>query len=83
MENNVSIRRAHSDRSGEYQKLNQYLDGEGIRMEISASFCPESNGISERYNRSILMKVRSMLSQENLGPEFWVEAASYARRLLA
>jgi hypothetical protein len=53
----------HSDRGGEYNGLKKYLDDKGILLEMSAGYCPESNGIAERYTRTINEKVRSMLSK--------------------
>jgi hypothetical protein len=70
--------RVHSNRGGEYNGLKKYLDEEGILLETSAGYCPESNGIAERYNRTINEKVRSMLSRACLPDELWAEAASYA-----
>jgi transposase InsO family protein len=65
-ENDCQIKRVHSDRGGEYKGLKNYLDEEGILLEMSAGYCPESNGIAERYNRTINEKVRSMLSRAGL-----------------
>jgi transposase InsO family protein len=56
-ENDCQIKRVHSDRGGEYKGLKNYLDEEGILLEMSAGYCPESNGIAERYNRTINEKV--------------------------
>jgi hypothetical protein len=77
-ENDCQIKRVHSDRGGEYNGLKKYLDDEGILLEMSAGYCPESNGIAERYNRTINEKVRSMLSRACLPDELWAEAANYA-----
>jgi transposase InsO family protein len=77
-ENDCQINRVHSDRGGEYNGLKKYLDDEGILLEMSACYCPESNGIAERYNRTINEKVRSMLSTACLPDELWAEAANYA-----
>jgi hypothetical protein len=45
---------------------------------MSAGYCPESNGIAERYNRTFKDKVRNMLSRACLPDEFWAQAAKYA-----
>ena len=36
----------------------------------------QQNGVAERLNRSIMNKVRSMLSESGLDQKFWAEAAS-------
>jgi GAG-pre-integrase domain/Integrase core domain len=77
-ENDTVIKRMHSDRGGEYKSLREYLNEEGIILEMTAAYCPESNGIAERFNRSILDKARSMLSHAKLDHEFWGEAVNHA-----
>jgi transposase InsO family protein len=76
-ENDCQTKRVHSDRGGEYSGLKNYLDEEGILVEMSAGYCPESNGIAERYNRTIHKKVRSMLPRACFPDELWAEAANY------
>lgn len=80
-ENDVSIKAVHSDRGKEYVGLDKNLKTEGIRLEMSAAYCPESNGIAERYNRTLTDKVRAMLSKAGLPETFWSEAANYANYL--
>ncbi|KAG8479623.1 hypothetical protein CXB51_029456 [Gossypium anomalum] len=40
------------------------------------------NGVAERMNRTILEKVRCMLSNAGLGKEFWAKAVTYACHLI-
>ncbi|KAH9782808.1 Integrase catalytic domain-containing protein [Citrus sinensis] len=40
------------------------------------------NGVAERMNRTLLEKVRCMLSKAGLDKKFWVEAVSYASYLV-
>ncbi|KAG8502473.1 hypothetical protein CXB51_000399 [Gossypium anomalum] len=42
----------------------------------------QQNGVAERMNRTILEKVRCMLSNAGLGKEFWAEAVTYACHLI-
>jgi hypothetical protein len=72
------IKRMRSDREGEYESLREYLNKEGIILEMTAAYSPECNGIAERFNRSILDKARSMLSRAKLDHEFWGETVNYA-----
>jgi hypothetical protein len=74
----LSSRETDSDRGGEYESLREYLNEEGIILEMTAAYCPESNGSAERFNRSILDKAKSMLSHAKLDHEFWGEAVNYA-----
>ncbi|KAH9742736.1 hypothetical protein KPL70_003051 [Citrus sinensis] len=43
---------------------------------------PQQNGVAERMNRTILEKVRCILSNAGLGKEFWAEAVVYACHLI-
>ncbi|GJY27089.1 retrovirus-related pol polyprotein from transposon TNT 1-94 [Tanacetum coccineum] len=43
---------------------------------------PQQNGVAERMNRTIMEKVRCMLSYANLDKDFWVEAVTTATYLI-
>ena len=43
---------------------------------------PQQNGVAERMNRTLLEKVRCMLSNAGLDKKFWAEAVSYASHLV-
>ena len=43
---------------------------------------PQQNRVAERMNRTILEKVRCILSNTGLGKEFWAEAVVYAYHLI-
>ncbi len=74
------IRVIRSDRGGEYlsNALSKYLKHRGIVHELTAAYTPHQNGISERFNRTILNLVRSMLSHRAVPKRFWAEALSTA-----
>ena len=74
------IRVIRSDRGGEYlsNSLSKYLKHQGIIHELTAAYTPHQNGISERFNRTILDLVRSMLSHRGVPKCFWAEALSTA-----
>lgn len=50
-------------------------------MEYVTAYCPESIGRAERFNKTILDMVRSMLKESGLNHEYWGEAPAYANFL--
>ena len=58
-----------------------FLTEQGITLETTSGYSPESNGIAERGNRTIMEKVRAMLNASHLPSEFWAEAAVAANTL--
>lgn len=63
-------------------RFDQFCKDEGIVRHRTCTYTPQQNGVAERLNRSILNKVRSMLSESGLEPKFWAEAVSTAVYLL-
>ncbi|GAA0169115.1 hypothetical protein LIER_40709 [Lithospermum erythrorhizon] len=64
-----------TDNGGEYIGLfDQYCKEHGIRHEQSVPKTPQHNGLAERMNRTIVEKIRCMLSHSNLPRSFWGEA---------
>jgi len=74
------IKRLRSDRGGEYlsNTLTSYFKHEGIVHELTAAYNPQQNGIAERFNRTSLNMVRSMLLHFSIPKPFWAEALSTA-----
>ncbi len=62
-----------SDGGGEYSsnEFKEYLKEEGIIHRITPPYTPERNGIAERYNRTIIEKVRSMIYFKKVEKSFW------------
>lgn len=54
----------------------------GIKRHRTCTYTPQQNGVSERMNRTIMDKVRSMLAETGLGHKFWAEATSTAVYLI-
>ncbi|CAA7055049.1 unnamed protein product [Microthlaspi erraticum] len=50
----------------------------GVKRHKTCPYTPQQNGVSKRMNRSIMDKVRRMLTETGLNGEFWAEAASTA-----
>jgi transposase InsO family protein len=57
-ENDTVIKSLHSDRGEEYESLIEYLTEEGIILEMTTAYRPESNGVAERLNRSTVFQTR-------------------------
>lgn len=57
-----------SDNEGEYlsKRLQDWAKEKGIRWEFTVPYNPHQNGVSERANRTILEKMRTMLLVANL-----------------
>ncbi|KAG8478499.1 hypothetical protein CXB51_028393 [Gossypium anomalum] len=63
-------------------EFNRLCKSEGIMRQLTVRHTPQQNGVAERMNRTIMEKVRCMLSNANLPKSFWAEAASTARFLI-
>ena len=74
------VRYLRSDNGGEYtsKQFGLYCKEEGITRHLTTVYTPQQNIVAERLNRTVLEKVRSMLSQSSLPHKFWVEAVNTA-----
>ena len=54
----------------------------GIRRVKTVPYTPQENGVIERMNRTIVERIRSMLSHSGLPKSFWAEAANTAVYLI-
>ena len=74
------IAKLRTDGGGEYtsREFTQYLRQKGIEAQVTAPYTPQSNGVSERANRTIMERVRSMISWARLPDSFWAEAVATA-----
>ena len=69
------LKTIRSDNGGEYRgPFEAYYKPQGICMEKTMLKSPQQNGIAEHMNRSLLERVRSMLSHSHLPKSFWGEA---------
>jgi hypothetical protein len=75
-----TLKRLHSDHGTEYKsdEFVGYLKKEGILYTYSAPYAHEQNGNAERFNRTLLNKVRALLFSSNLPKKYWGEAATAA-----
>ncbi|GAA0156231.1 hypothetical protein LIER_38239 [Lithospermum erythrorhizon] len=72
-----------TDNGGEYIGLfDQYCKTHGIRHEQSVPKTPQHNGLAERMDRTIMEKVRCLLSHSNLPRMFWGEALNASIQII-
>ena len=72
-----------SDNGGEYMgSLDSYCKKQGIRHEVTVPGTPQHNAVAERMNRTIMERIRSMLSHAKLPKRFWDEALRTAVDLI-
>lgn len=78
------IKKLRSDNGGEYKSdpFLQVCQEEGIVRHFTVAGTPQQNGVSERMNRTLVEKVRCMLSNAGLTKGFWGEAIKYASHLV-
>jgi transposase InsO family protein len=74
------VKRLRTDGGGEYtsKKFAQYLKSEGILNETTTAYTPQSNGIVERANLTIMDRVRCMLDDAGISKKYWGFAVSVA-----
>jgi transposase InsO family protein len=69
-----SIKRLRTDGGGEYGKwMASYLKEHGIIHETTAPYSPEQNGVAERANRTIIERVKAIISEGKLDKRLWME----------
>ncbi|KAK8934286.1 hypothetical protein KSP39_PZI015019 [Platanthera zijinensis] len=78
------IRYIRSDNGGEYTSnaFLQECQKSGIDHHFTVRETPQQNGVAERMNRTLVEKVRCMLSNSGMDRVFWAEAMDYACHLV-
>ncbi|UYV62960.1 hypothetical protein LAZ67_2002627 [Cordylochernes scorpioides] len=74
------IKRLRTDNGLEYCNKNfkQKLESLGIKHELTNSYSPQQNGVSERLNRSLLDMARASMHNADLPQIFWAESVNCA-----
>ena len=72
-----------SDNGTEYVngRLRKYFKKEGIKVQHTAPYTPQQNGVAERKNRTLMEAARCMLIDAELDKRFWAEAVNTANYL--
>ena len=79
------LKAVRTDRGTEYvnsvttlSQLETYFSDKGVIHNTTAPYTPEQNGVAERFNCTLMERVRAMLLDAKLGSEHWADAASTA-----
>lgn len=80
---NTRLSRLRCDNGGEYtsNEFKSFCKSRGIVIEYVPAYNPELNGVSERLNRTLQDKMRSMLLDSGMSNEFWGDAIMVATYL--
>ncbi|KAA3455411.1 Retrovirus-related Pol polyprotein from transposon TNT 1-94 [Gossypium australe] len=78
------IKHIHTDNGGEYRsdQFVKICEDEGIIRHFTVKSTPQQNRVTKRMNRTLLEKVRCMLSNVGLDTEFWAKDITYACHLI-
>ena len=78
------IKRLRSDHGCEYFPLifDEFCEEHGIIHERMPSYSPQSNGIAERKNRTLIDLVNAMLDTTSLSKAWWREAVLTSSHVL-
>ncbi|CAI7825742.1 unnamed protein product [Closterium sp. NIES-54] len=74
------VKRIRTDRGGEFfgAKMTAWLKKQGIQRELTTAYTPQSNGVAERANRTILETARALLIESGVGNSMWPHAVRHA-----
>ena len=78
------IKLLRTDHGGEYISglFKSFCKDHGIRRHYTMPYSPQSNGVAERRNQTLLDIVRSMMANANLSTSFWGDALLTAAYIL-
>ncbi|KAB2625790.1 hypothetical protein D8674_017450 [Pyrus ussuriensis x Pyrus communis] len=70
------IKYLRSDRGGEFlsSEFSDYCNVSGIQRQLTMSYTPQQNGVSERKNRTVVEMAKTMLHEKGMPYQFWAEA---------
>ena len=80
--NSVVALRPHNGEDYVGRDFRQWMAEQGIRLDLSATYPPEQNGVAEGVSRTVLESARSMLHHSSLPLELWAEASNFAVYIL-
>eukprot|EP00253_Pinus_taeda_P007730 PITA_07730 len=74
------IKVLRTDNGGEFcsNEFEEFCKKCGTTWQKTTPYTPQKNGVTERMNKTLMERARSMLSGAKLGQGFWVEAVETA-----
>ncbi|CAI7790867.1 unnamed protein product [Closterium sp. NIES-53] len=74
------VKRIKTDRGGEFlgAETTAWLKKQGIQRELFTAYSPQSNGVAERANRTILETAKALLIESGVGNSMWPHAVRHA-----
>lgn len=81
---NVKVHKLRCDNGGEFSshEFKSFCSNEGIILDYTTAYTPELNGKSERLNRTLVERMRTMISESGVPKYFWSEILYTATYLL-
>jgi hypothetical protein len=79
-----SVKKIRCDRGKEYAGVKEWVHDQGIVVQAVPAYTPQSNGRSERLNRTLLDKARALLCHFSLPLNLWqfaIQVAALARNV--
>lgn len=76
MNKKIKVIRMHNGQEFCNKEFNRFCEDNGIIRYTTIRFRPKQNEVAERTNKTLLHKVRCMLSGSDLGKSFWGEAVA-------
>lgn len=79
---NLAVKRVRTDGGTEFHGLAKWCKDQGVSHEVTVPYVHQMNGKVERMNRTLQDRVRCMLVDAKLDPEWWalaLDTASYVR----
>jgi len=78
------VRYLRSDNGGEFvnAELLAWCEETGIQQQLTAAHSPQMNGVAERTNQTVLMRMRALLKDGQLPTKYWPDAALMAAYLI-
>ncbi|CAI7748386.1 unnamed protein product, partial [Closterium sp. NIES-53] len=79
-ESGKRVKAIRSDRGGEFlgAKFRSWLKRHGIKQQLTTAYTPQSNGVAERANQTIIEGGRTILVDSGLPLRFWPLAIRHA-----
>jgi transposase InsO family protein len=68
----AKVKKIRSDNGTEFKntQVEDFLDEEDIKLELSAPYTPQQNGVAERKNRTLVEMARTMLDEYKTSDRF-------------